>query len=84
MDKVLGIGNALVDIMTKLPDDSTLDKFSLRKGSMQLSERDFADKINKTTLSGLPDSNASENLHNKTNFRNNVKNPLSILKSCLE
>ena len=49
MDKVLGIGNALVDIMTKLPDDSILDKFSLRKGSMQLSERDFADKINNET-----------------------------------
>jgi hypothetical protein len=44
----------------------------------------FADKINKTTLSGLPDSRASENLHNKTNFRNNLKNPLSVLKSCLE
>ncbi|MDA3955037.1 MAG: adenosine kinase [Bacteroidales bacterium] len=51
MDKVLGIGNALVDIMTKLPDDSTLDKFSLRKGSMQLSEKDFADKINNETTS---------------------------------
>lgn len=51
MDKVLGIGNALVDIMTKLPDDSTLEKFSLRKGSMQLSERDFADQINNATLS---------------------------------
>jgi sugar/nucleoside kinase (ribokinase family) len=51
MDKVLGIGNALVDIMTKLPNDSTLDKFSLRKGSMQLSERDFADQINNETVS---------------------------------
>lgn len=51
MDKVLGIGNALVDIMTKLPDDSTLDKFSLRKGSMQLSERDFAEEINNETVS---------------------------------
>ena len=50
MDKVLGIGNALVDIMTKLPNDETLDKFSLRKGSMQLSERDFADKINNETI----------------------------------
>lgn len=50
MDKVLGIGNALVDIMTKLPNDETLDKFSLRKGSMQLSERDFADKINNETV----------------------------------
>lgn len=49
MDKVLGIGNALVDIMTKLPNDETLDKFSLPKGSMQLVERDFADKINGET-----------------------------------
>jgi sugar/nucleoside kinase (ribokinase family) len=49
MDKVLGIGNALVDIMTKLPDDSILAKFSLKKGSMQLSERDFAETINKAT-----------------------------------
>ena len=49
MDKVLGIGNALVDIMTKLPNDDTLTKFSLRKGSMQLSERDFADQINNET-----------------------------------
>jgi len=50
MDKVLGIGNALVDIMTKLPDDSTLDKFSLIKGSMQLSERKFADEIDSETI----------------------------------
>ncbi|MDY6801835.1 MAG: adenosine kinase [Bacteroidota bacterium] len=50
MDKVLGIGNALVDIMTMLPDDSMLEKFSLRKGSMQLSERDFAEKINNETV----------------------------------
>ena len=50
MDKVLGIGNALVDIMTKLPNDETLNKFSLKKGSMQLSERDFADKINNETI----------------------------------
>lgn len=50
MDKVLGIGNALVDIMTKLPDDSVLEKFSLPKGSMQLAERDFADQINDATI----------------------------------
>jgi len=49
MDKILGIGNALVDIMTQLHDDSTLKKFSLKKGSMQLSERDFADEINIAT-----------------------------------
>lgn len=50
MDKVLGIGNALVDIMTQMPDDSTLDKFSLAKGSMQLVDRDFSDEINKATV----------------------------------
>jgi len=49
MDKVLGIGNALVDIMTKLPDDSILEKFLLKKGSMQLSDREFAEKINQAT-----------------------------------
>ncbi len=49
MAKVLGLGNALVDIMIQLPDDSTLEKFSLKKGSMQLSERDFAEQINNAT-----------------------------------
>jgi len=49
MKKVLGLGNALVDIMIQLPDDSTLVKFSLKKGSMQLSEREFAESINKAT-----------------------------------
>jgi sugar/nucleoside kinase (ribokinase family) len=34
--RILGIGNALVDVMTKLDDDSILQKFSLPKGSMQL------------------------------------------------
>ncbi|MDA3780606.1 MAG: adenosine kinase [Bacteroidales bacterium] len=46
MKKVLGIGNALVDIMTKLPNDDFLKKFGLEKGSMQLSEKEFAEKIN--------------------------------------
>jgi len=44
----------------------------------------FADKINKTTLAGLPGSqNASQNINNQTNHRNSIKNPFSILKSCL-
>jgi sugar/nucleoside kinase (ribokinase family) len=36
MDKILGIGNALVDVMTVIDDDKILDIFSLPKGSMQL------------------------------------------------
>jgi len=44
----------------------------------------FADKIDKTTLAGLPGSqNASQNINNQTNYRNSIKNPFSILKSCL-
>ena len=40
MTKVLGLGNALVDIMTKLDNDATLEKFSLPKGSMQLVDKE--------------------------------------------
>lgn len=32
--KILGIGNALVDILTQIPDDSILDTLKLPKGSM--------------------------------------------------
>ncbi|MFW6100019.1 MAG: adenosine kinase [Bacteroidota bacterium] len=49
MDKVLGIGNALVDIMTKLNNDDLLEKFNLPKGSMQLIDRDFAEKLTEAT-----------------------------------
>ena len=35
MNIILGMGNALVDIMTLLPDEETLTKFELPKGSMQ-------------------------------------------------
>jgi sugar/nucleoside kinase (ribokinase family) len=36
MGKILGIGNALVDVMTILKDESFLDRYLLPKGSMQL------------------------------------------------
>jgi sugar/nucleoside kinase (ribokinase family) len=49
MAKVLGMGNALVDIMTMLKDDSLLDKFNLPKGSMQLVDREFSENINNAT-----------------------------------
>jgi sugar/nucleoside kinase (ribokinase family) len=38
MKKILGIGNALVDVMILIDDDQILDKFSLPKGSMTLVE----------------------------------------------
>jgi sugar/nucleoside kinase (ribokinase family) len=36
MKRILGIGNALVDVMTLIDNDNVLEKFSLPKGSMQL------------------------------------------------
>ncbi|MGE0077873.1 MAG: adenosine kinase [Bacteroidales bacterium] len=44
MSKVLGLGNALVDLMTKLHNDLTLDQLSLPKGSMQLVDEIFMQK----------------------------------------
>ena len=37
MKRILGIGNALVDIMTLIDNDSILEELALPKGSMQLS-----------------------------------------------
>ena len=36
MDKIIGMGNALVDVLVTLPDDSLLNQMNLPKGSMQL------------------------------------------------
>jgi sugar/nucleoside kinase (ribokinase family) len=36
MKRILGIGNALVDVMTVIDNDKVLGKFNLPKGSMQL------------------------------------------------
>jgi len=41
MAKVLGLGNALVDIMTRIESDSLLQQLSLPKGSMQIVNADF-------------------------------------------
>ena len=49
MEKVLGIGNALVDIMTKLKNDDLLKDYHLPKGSMQLIDQDFAAKLMEAT-----------------------------------
>ena len=40
MKKVLGMGNALVDILVKINDDQLLEKFELPKGSMQLVDKE--------------------------------------------
>lgn len=49
MEKILGLGNALVDIMTKLKNDDFLTEHSLPKGSMQLVDIDLSAAIIKAT-----------------------------------
>jgi sugar/nucleoside kinase (ribokinase family) len=45
MSKVLGMGNALVDILTRIENDSVLEHLNLPKGSMQLVDNEFAGKV---------------------------------------
>ncbi len=39
MKKVIGMGNALVDVLVRIDDDQLLEKFDLPKGSMQLVDK---------------------------------------------
>jgi sugar/nucleoside kinase (ribokinase family) len=59
MAKVLGIGNALVDMLIRLENEELLKELNLAKGSMQLVDKDFKDLVfsktehlNKTQASG--------------------------------
>ena len=58
MAKVLGMGNALVDIITRIDDDAILDGFGLPKGSMTLVDLDTSNYIHAETA-GKPKSKAS-------------------------
>ncbi|MDD2199086.1 MAG: adenosine kinase [Bacteroidales bacterium] len=49
MNRILAMGNALVDIMTQLTDDSTLDNLQLPKGSMQLVDIKTSDDVREKT-----------------------------------
>jgi sugar/nucleoside kinase (ribokinase family) len=50
MSKVIGMGNALVDVMTILKSDKTLKEFALPKGSMQLVTKEFSNRLLAGTL----------------------------------
>jgi sugar/nucleoside kinase (ribokinase family) len=58
MAKVLGMGNALVDIITQVDDDTILNSFGLPKGSMTLVDLDTSNYIHSETA-GMAKSKAS-------------------------
>jgi sugar/nucleoside kinase (ribokinase family) len=45
MKRILGIGNALVDVITLINNDLVLNEFSLPKGSMQLVDKEKSESI---------------------------------------
>lgn len=46
---ILGIGNALIDVLINIPDDAVLQKFGLLKGSMTLVDAALSAEIKKET-----------------------------------
>lgn len=58
MTKVLGMGNALVDIITRIDNDKILESFGLPKGSMTLVDLDTSNFIHAETA-GMSKSKAS-------------------------
>lgn len=53
MKKVIGIGNALTDMLVNLKSDAVLDTFGIAKGSMSLVDSALQSKISKS-VAGLP------------------------------
>ena len=53
MKRVIGIGNALTDMLVNLKSDDVLGAFSLAKGSMNLVDSDLQKRISKS-VAGLP------------------------------
>lgn len=49
MKKVLGIGNALVDVMTPLNDDSIIEQLGFARGSMNLVDENKSNEIKELT-----------------------------------
>jgi sugar/nucleoside kinase (ribokinase family) len=45
MAKIVGMGNALVDLMTRIDQDEILDQLQLPKGSMQLVDNETSKKV---------------------------------------
>ena len=53
MKHVIGIGNALTDMLVNLKTDSVLERYDLPKGSMSLVDNRLQTEISKS-VAGLP------------------------------
>ncbi len=67
MSSVLGLGNALVDILAKIENDSLLDELNLPKGSMQLIDEEGVKLINEKAGHFITDKAAGGSAANTIN-----------------
>jgi len=58
MQKILGIGNALVDVLVEISDESVFNKFGLTKGGMEMISAELKNEIHKE-IRGLKQTVAS-------------------------
>ena len=58
MKKILGIGNALVDVLVEIKDESIFNKFGLKKGGMEMISADLKNEIHRE-IHGLKQTVAS-------------------------
>lgn len=67
MDKVIGLGNALVDILATIENDSLLQELNLPKGSMQLVNKETStqvfDRLKNKDISQISGGSASNTIH---------------------
>ncbi|PLX18021.1 MAG: adenosine kinase [Salinivirgaceae bacterium] len=67
MNKVLGMGNALVDMLVQIPNDDLLNEINFPKGSMQLVDIAQSDavmlKINNLPIQQLSGGSAGNTIH---------------------
>lgn len=67
MRKIIGMGNALVDVLVTLPDDKILSSLGLIKGSMRLVDFSFSERVLKSvesfSTSIMSGGSASNTIH---------------------
>lgn len=72
MKNVLGIGNALVDVLTRIDNDNILNELGLPKGSMQLVDEKVAETVAKTLekydKTMAPGGSAANTIHGLAKF----------------
>lgn len=76
MKRILGLGNALVDILVKISDDSLLQQLELPKGSMQLTPLEKAQHIQQlldpSQLSQVSGGSAANTIHGIASLENST------------